>query len=240
MRGAAARLQHRGSGRLQPRSFARRGLAAVGRPGAGDSSRSAGRWPPAGTVTREPHLFVHRWCSGHRAASRRAASIAVEPATTGSGDVAPPVDREVWRWGGFSGRDGRGRGSRTSGWATSRTRRGLPGSTGAGWSSGSARCSPRSARRRCRWAAASPRRLRGRAEFRRICVVPAPGEACRPFSPAWTEVTSSALYSVQGEGDGFRYGGPGATAALTPRPPPSSASGGTPPATGTSAPSPPR
>ncbi len=47
-------------------------------------------------------------------------------------------------------------------------------------------------------------------------------------------------YPVRLRGDGFRYGGPGTTAALTPRPPPSSASGGTPPATGTSAPSPPR
>ena len=88
------------------------------------------------------------------------------------------------------------------------------------------------------WAAAA-RGGPGAARFGGLCVVRA-GGGCRPFSPAWAEVTRSRCTPWAGRGRGFRYGGPGATADLTPRPPPSSASGGTPPATGTSAPSPPR
>jgi hypothetical protein len=68
------------------------------------------------------------------------------------------------------------------------------------------------------------------ARFRRLCLVT--GARCSPFSPVWAEVTTATLYSVEQEVDGFRYGGPGEPPALTPRPPPSSASGGTPPATG--------
>ena len=73
------------------------------------------------------------------------------------------------------------------------------------------------------------------ARFGRLCVVSS--GRCRPFSPAWAEITRAALYSVAQDPEGFRYGGPGTTANLTPRPPPSSASGETPLPTGTSAPS---
>lgn len=78
----------------------------------------------------------------------------------------------------------------------------------------------------------------GAARFRRLCLIV--DGRCRPFSPSWAEVTRVALYSVAPDDDGFRYGGPGEPTAVRPRPPPSSASGGTPPATGRSTPSPPR
>src|SRR5262249_12785626 len=74
--------------------------------------------------------------------------------------------------------------------------------------------------------------------FHRLCLVTS--SRCTPFAPGWADITRTALYSVAQDVDGFRYGGPGEPPAVTPRPPPSSASEGTLPATGRSATSPPR
>lgn len=66
------------------------------------------------------------------------------------------------------------------------------------------------------------------ARISAVCDVP-PGEgACKVRAERFPRVTEPEVYSLWTASDGaFRYGGP-----LRPRPPPSSASGGTPPATG--------
>jgi hypothetical protein len=75
---------------------------------------------------------------------------------------------------------------------------------------------------------------RDAARFRDLCTVSQGKSLCTAPPSLWPQATDSALYGVVLEGpDGFRYGGAGAVSAtLRPRPPPSSASGGTPPATG--------
>jgi len=72
------------------------------------------------------------------------------------------------------------------------------------------------------------------ARFRDLCTVSQGKDRCTPPPSLWPQATDSTLYGVVLEGpDGFRYGGAGAVSAtLRPRPPPSSASGETPPATG--------
>ena len=73
----------------------------------------------------------------------------------------------------------------------------------------------------------------GAARIREICTVGPGAERCMLPRSLWPQVTDSALYGLALEGpDGFRYGGAGVAASLRPRPPPSSASGGMPPATG--------
>jgi Neprosin len=75
-----------------------------------------------------------------------------------------------------------------------------------------------------------------------ICDV-APGElACRARPSRLPRVADARVYGLQSESDSaFRYGGPGETASeVKPPPPPGAANAGTPPATETSAPSPPR
>jgi len=75
-----------------------------------------------------------------------------------------------------------------------------------------------------------------------VCDV-APGDrTCRARPSRLPRVTDSKVYALMPESDSaFRYGGPGVTAAdIKLLPPPSAANGGTPPATETSAPSPPR
>lgn len=80
----------------------------------------------------------------------------------------------------------------------------------------------------------------GAARFGGLCTM-GPGDTrCTAPRTLWPRVTDRAAYGLVVEGtDGFRYGGPGEPVAR-PRPPPSSASEGTPSARGTSAPSPPR
>jgi len=81
------------------------------------------------------------------------------------------------------------------------------------------------------------------ARVRDVCDVPEGAETCVVRPIRLPRVTRPATYGLRVDGPGaFRYGGPGEApgAPLTPRPPPSSASEGTPPARGTSAPSPPR
>jgi hypothetical protein len=61
-----------------------------------------------------------------------------------------------------------------------------------------------------------------------VCDVPEDALECIVRPERFPRVTAPAVYSMRTKSDGgFRYGGP-----LRPRPPPSSASGGTPPATG--------
>jgi len=83
----------------------------------------------------------------------------------------------------------------------------------------------------------------GAARIREVCDVPDDRLDCVVRPARFPRVTRPELYRLRIDGAGaFRYGGPGEApgAPLTPRPPPSSASGGTPTATGTSAPSRPR
>jgi hypothetical protein len=73
----------------------------------------------------------------------------------------------------------------------------------------------------------SPDRLDA-ARFERVCDVPTDSETCVVRAARFPRVTAPGRFEVRVAGPGsFRYGGP-----LRPRPPPSSASGGTPPATG--------
>jgi hypothetical protein len=84
-----------------------------------------------------------------------------------------------------------------------------------------------------------PAEAAGAARFRELCTIARGETRCAPPRTLWPRVTDRALYGLAVEAsDRFRYGGPGGL--LTPRPPPSSASGGTPPGTGRSGPSRPR
>jgi hypothetical protein len=68
----------------------------------------------------------------------------------------------------------------------------------------------------------------GAARLTSVCDVPERSMGCVVRPERFPRVSEPDVYSMRTEGDGgFRYGGP-----LTPRPPPSSASEGTPPATG--------
>ncbi|MGZ6162892.1 MAG: neprosin family prolyl endopeptidase [Myxococcaceae bacterium] len=82
------------------------------------------------------------------------------------------------------------------------------------------------------------------ARFDQVCDVPPEVPSCIVRAARFPRVTRPDRYSLQRDRAGaFRYGGPGNRAPgapLTPRPPPSSASEGTPSARGTSAPSRPR
>jgi hypothetical protein len=85
-----------------------------------------------------------------------------------------------------------------------------------------------------------PAEDRGAARVREVCDVPEGAETCVVRPTRLPRVTRPATYGLRRDGPGaFRYGGPGET-GLRPRPPPSSASAGTPRGTGTSAQSPPR
>ena len=73
----------------------------------------------------------------------------------------------------------------------------------------------------------------GAARFRELCTLSRGEERCTPPHSLWPQVTDAAVYGLALEApDRFRYGGTGVLATLRPRPPPSSASEGTPPATG--------
>jgi hypothetical protein len=73
----------------------------------------------------------------------------------------------------------------------------------------------------------------GAARVRGICTVSPGEERCTPPRSLWPQVTETDAYGIAMEGsNAFRFGGPGEAPAVRPRPPPSSASGGTPPATG--------
>jgi Neprosin len=80
------------------------------------------------------------------------------------------------------------------------------------------------------------------ARFDQVCDVPRPGERCIVRDRRFAWATDGRWYGVVAEsGASFRYGGPGEAAGkVTPPPPPSAANAGTPPATETSVPSPPR
>jgi hypothetical protein len=67
----------------------------------------------------------------------------------------------------------------------------------------------------------------GSARITTVCDVPEGATTCKVRPERFPRVTEPDVYSLWTASDGgFRYGGP-----LRPRPPPSSASGGTPPAT---------
>lgn len=89
-----------------------------------------------------------------------------------------------------------------------------------------------------------PSGTRDAARFDQVCDVPAEVPRCIVRAARFPRVTRPDRYTLQRDGAGaFRYGGPGERAPgppLTPRPPPSSASEGTPSARETSAPSRPR
>ena len=73
-----------------------------------------------------------------------------------------------------------------------------------------------------------------------VCDVPESGAGCVVRATRFARVTRPDIYLMVRNGPGgFAYGGPVGPAGVTPRPPPSSASEGTPPATGRSATSPP-
>jgi len=79
----------------------------------------------------------------------------------------------------------------------------------------------------------------GAARVTGVCDVPERALGCVIRPERFPRVTEPKVYTLQTDSDGgFRYGGP--AAQLRPRPPPSSASGETPSATGTLAPSRPR
>jgi hypothetical protein len=81
----------------------------------------------------------------------------------------------------------------------------------------------------------------GAARFDDVCDVPLGQLKCRPPRASIPRVTNSSAYSLRSVSEtGFLYGGPGQPAPVTRPPPPSATNGGTPPATETSAPSPPR
>jgi hypothetical protein len=72
----------------------------------------------------------------------------------------------------------------------------------------------------------------GAARIDKICTVRPGEERCAAPRSLWPQVTDSKAYGLALEGpDAFRYGGAGGTEEIRPRPPPSSASEGTPPAT---------
>jgi Neprosin len=73
----------------------------------------------------------------------------------------------------------------------------------------------------------------GAATVRGLCHVPWDRWACVEEERPQLRADAPSRYGVVFRDDGtLTYGGPGEPPALTPRPPPSSASGGTPPATG--------
>ena len=73
-----------------------------------------------------------------------------------------------------------------------------------------------------------PANAPGAARITSVCDVPEGGATCKVRPERFPRLSEPDVYSLwTGSDGGFRYGGP-----LTPRPPPSSASGGTPPATG--------
>ena len=94
--------------------------------------------------------------------------------------------------------------------------------------SGSARSSSRGRRRGPRWATASRPMPPAPHGIASVCDVPQNLATCKVRPERFPRLSEPDVYSLwTGSDGGFRYGGP-----LTPRPPPSSASGGTPPATG--------
>ena len=79
------------------------------------------------------------------------------------------------------------------------------------------------------------------ARFDDVCDVPLSGGGCERRARRFARATEARFYGVVTEsGSSFRYGGPGAPAGVTPRRPPSSASGETPAERGTSGTAPPR
>jgi hypothetical protein len=77
------------------------------------------------------------------------------------------------------------------------------------------------------------------ARVEEICQILPSTWVCRRVTSAFPHTSDATRYPLRPAGeDGFRYGGPGEPPAVTPRPPPSSASEGTPRATGRSATSP--
>jgi hypothetical protein len=187
-----------------------------------------------------PHLFVHRWVGGRpcvdgcpfvQSSPRLAPGMSLSPWVRKSLAVGWLLwEGRAWAW-----VDGEWLGAFELG-------PGAPLTAGVAQWFGEvffARASPGVAMGNGRSAGAQDA-----ARFDRVCDVPAEGPSCIVRAARFPRVTRPDRYTLQRDGAGaFRYGGPGERAPgapLTPRPPPSSASEGTPAGRETSAPSRPR